>query len=151
MIEVFEGRAARVRFSSYSIRGSYSSTMAASHPVSLRATPKGNADKDSLSFLISRISQQRGSFRDLTEESLEAEIRATEEGQVDLAEENDAEDAQDLKPRPEQLAEAREEMLVQIQWGICLLMSGGARADTVPGNPPGNAPMLHPSRCPKHR
>lgn len=89
--------------------------MAESHSISLRASPKGNAEKESLSFLISRINEQRGSFRDLTEESLEAEIRATDEGQLDLVEEEATEDAQDVKSRPEQLAEAREEMLAQIQ------------------------------------
>ena len=80
--------------------------------VSLLAPTKINPKKQSLPFLISRINQQRGSFLDITEESLEAEIRASEEQEPDPIIEG--EDSEDAKPRHERLEEARQEMLDQV-------------------------------------
>ena len=90
--------------------------MAETVPLSLRALPKVDPNKESLPFLISCINNQRGSFRNFTEESLEEEIRLQENGQLEpLEEEAPAEDTQDVKPRQEELAEARQEMLTQVQ------------------------------------
>ena len=84
-------------------------------PLSLRALPKVDPNKDSLPFLISCINNQRGSFRNFTEESLEEEIRLQENGQESLEDDAPAEDTQDNKSRQEELAEARQEMLTQVQ------------------------------------
>ena len=90
--------------------------MAHTIPLSLRALPKIDPNKESLPFLISRINNQRGSFRNFTEESLEEEIRSQENGELEvLEEEAPAEDTQDVKSRQEELAEARQEMLIQVQ------------------------------------
>ena len=83
-------------------------------PLSLRALPKVDPNKDSLPFLISCINNQRGSFRNFTEESLEEEIRLQENGQ-ESEDDAPAEDTQDNKSRQEELAEARQEMLTQVQ------------------------------------
>ena len=90
--------------------------MANAIPISLRALPKVDPNKESLPFLISRINNQRGSFRNFTEESLQEEIRLQENGQLESSEEEaPAEDTQDAKSRQEELAEARQEMLAQVQ------------------------------------
>ena len=90
--------------------------MADAIPLSLRALPKVDPNKDSLPFLISCINNQRGSFRNFTEESLEEEIRLQENGQEESLEDDaPAEDTQDNKSRPEELAGARQEMLTQVQ------------------------------------
>ena len=90
--------------------------MADAIPLSLRALPKVDPNKESLPFLISRINTQRGSFRNFTEESLEEEIRSQENGELELLEEEaPAEDTQDVKSRQEELAGARQEMLTQVQ------------------------------------
>ncbi|KAL8786316.1 MAG: hypothetical protein Q9195_008243 [Heterodermia aff. obscurata] len=83
-------------------------------PLSLRASPKVDPNKTSLPFLISCINNQRGSFRNITEESLEEEIRLQENGQLESpVAESPAEDTQDVKSRQEELAGARQEMLTQ--------------------------------------
>lgn len=93
--------------------------MADTTPLSLRALPKVDPNKKSLPFLISCINNQRGSFRNFTEESLEEEIRSQENGQLESQEEEEeeapAEDTQHVKSRQEELAEARQEMLTQVQ------------------------------------
>lgn len=89
--------------------------MADSLSISLHATPKIDDNKESLPYLISRINDQRGSFREITEESLAAEVDAIQEEQSDPLDEDAAEDTQDVKPRHEQLAEARDEMFTQVQ------------------------------------
>lgn len=94
-------------------------TMTDNLMLSLQASPKSDPDKQSLPFLISRINEQRGSFRSVTEESLQEEIRGLEAGQAEAVEENgDDEEAHDDKPRREQLALAREEMLRQVTYAI---------------------------------
>ena len=95
--------------------------MAEPFPLSLRASPKIDANKESLTFLISRINEQRLSFRNVTEESLEAEIRIAEAGQLDIVEEDVEKDNQDVRSRQEQLDEARNEMLSQVQYAAIFL------------------------------
>lgn len=96
---------------------SASSTMTDNLMLSLRASPKSDPDKSSLPFLISRINEQRGSFRSVTEDSLQEGIRGLEAGQAEAVEDSgDDEEAHDDRPRREQLASAREEMLRQVTY-----------------------------------
>lgn len=81
--------------------------------LSLQASPKPDPSKDSLSFLIARINEQRGSFRNVTEDILEQEIRDGEAAESDDGEET-APQSEDSKSRREELAAAREEMLRQV-------------------------------------
>lgn len=87
--------------------------------LSLKASPRSDPEKSSLPFLISRINEQRGSFRNVTEESLQEEICGLKAGQTQAAEESgDDEEAHDDRPRREQLAVAREEMLRQVTYEV---------------------------------
>ena len=81
--------------------------------LSLQASQKPDPSKESLSFLIARINEQRGSFRDVTEDILEQEIREGKAAESDEPEEITA-DVEDVKSRTEELAKAREEMLRQV-------------------------------------
>lgn len=84
-------------------------------PLSLQALPKTDRTTESLPFLISCINEQRGSFRNVTEESLEAEIRNLEALKSEEVEDSsDDDDVQDEKSRRDQLAPAREDMLRQV-------------------------------------
>ena len=71
-----------------------------------------DTEQKSIPFLISRIIDQRGGFRNITEESLQEEI-ATGEAQVEDDAESAAEkgDDDDKKPRAEQVQAARQEMM----------------------------------------
>ena len=96
--------------------------------LSLRASQKVDPEKDSLPFLISRITEQRGSFRNITEQSLREEIRAQEIGQADTIEESEeVEHVQDAKSRREELATARDEMLRQVTY---VMLSNFSRRDS---------------------
>ena len=89
--------------------------------LSLRSWPSSDT-KDSLPFLIARINEQRGSFRDVTEENLTEEIQALEAGNGIVEESNTAEilDAsQDLKSQTEDLTAARLEILKQVAYECC--------------------------------
>lgn len=98
---------------------STSSTMTDPLMLSLRASPKSDPDRSSLPFLISRINEQRGSFRNVTEDSLQGEIRGLEAGQAEAVEDSgDDEESHDDRPRREQLALAREEMLRQVTYEV---------------------------------
>ena len=84
--------------------------------LSLKSWPSTDT-KDSLPFLISRINEQRGSFRDITEESLAREIRALETRNGITEEPNTGEtvDAgQDTNSQKEDLVAARLEILKQV-------------------------------------
>ena len=96
--------------------GSPSVTMTADPLLSLRVSPKTDPRKDSLPFIISRINEQRGSFRNVTQDSLREEIQAQEAGRAELIEESgNLEEVQDAKSRREQLATAREDMLRHVK------------------------------------
>lgn len=87
--------------------------------LSLQAFPTVDKEKDSLKYLISRINQQKGSFRNVSEQSLEEEIQAQKNGQTntdDLAEQDAeiVEDVEDVKTKQEEVAQAREDMIKQI-------------------------------------
>ena len=80
--------------------------------------PPYERDKESLESLITRISQQKGSFREITEDELEQEIQ---NGENDLTQSQDvgtqstggAPD-QDAKMGFEDVHKAREEMVKQV-------------------------------------
>ncbi len=85
--------------------------------LSLQAFPTVDKEKESLKYLISRINQQKGSFRNVTEQSLEEEIRAQEAGKTDTDEQNiiqTVEDVEDVKTKQEEVTKAREDIIKQI-------------------------------------
>ena len=96
--------------------------MAGRQPFSLQAWPAVDKDKESLQFLISRINDQKGSFRNVTEESLEEELRDAEVGKADgdeniryrAEEEEDITDAEDPKIKRDSVYKARGEILKHI-------------------------------------
>ena len=91
--------------------------MAESLSLSLQTFPTVNKGKKSLEYLIKRINEQRGSFRNVTETSLEEEIQALHNGEAE-ARKDDAlesvEDVEDLKSKREAVTTAREEILKQV-------------------------------------
>ncbi|KAI4102121.1 MAG: hypothetical protein LQ339_004795 [Xanthoria mediterranea] len=84
--------------------------------LSLRAWPSEDTSTESLSYLIARINEQRGSFRSVTEASLEEEIRAANVGEEDhLPDDNDAsQESHDANAKGEELAIAREDMIKRV-------------------------------------
>lgn len=86
--------------------------------ISLRAWPSPDKTTDSLPYLIARINEQKGSFRNLTEASLEEEIRATEGGNSEINAESETKDtgeeARDVEAKSDVLAAAREEIIKQV-------------------------------------
>lgn len=95
---------------------SATSTMADQLALSLRAWPSDDTSSESLSYLIARINEQRGSFRSVTEASLEEEIRAANVGEEDhLPDVNDAsQESHDANAKGEELAIAREDMIKRV-------------------------------------
>ena len=74
-------------------------------------------DKQHLSSLISRINQQRGSFRTVIESSLDDEIRAVDRGQaqdLDSIGAMNYESNQDTKSQQGELSTSREKILRQV-------------------------------------
>lgn len=91
--------------------------MAEKVSLSLRVWPTKDAAAESLPFLILRINEQRGGFRNITEQSLEEEIRAQDAGEstVDKTSAKPIEqDDRDLKSRQEDVIGARDEILKNI-------------------------------------
>ncbi|KAL9580471.1 MAG: hypothetical protein Q9212_004477 [Teloschistes hypoglaucus] len=85
--------------------------------VSLRAWPSDDKITESLPFLISRINEQRGSFRNITEASLEEEIRASDADDsksLDGTEIDEEADDNNGKRKGEELTVAREEIIKQV-------------------------------------
>ena len=87
--------------------------------LSLQALQPDDANRNSLQYLIERIKDQKGTFLDVTEESLEEEIKqsgedeAVEADDVDMGEAE--EEVEDDKSRRERILKARAEMLKQIR------------------------------------
>ena len=95
-------------------------TAAKSSSISLRAWPKEDKSRDSLQNLIACVNEQRGSFRNITEDSLEEEIRAAEVGDSDFNEPDTkilADDGQESKAKSEEVATARERILEHVAYG----------------------------------
>lgn len=95
---------------------SSTSTMADQLALSLRAWPSDDKTTESLPYLIARINEQRGSFRNITEASLEEDIRAEKAGKDEAPPaDNDAfQDSQGDKAKGEELAVAREDIIKQV-------------------------------------
>lgn len=76
-------------------------------------------EKESLKYIIACINDQKGSFRNVTEECLEQELREANTGQTETQEEReengaDAKDLEDPKSRKEEVYQVREEILKQV-------------------------------------
>lgn len=97
---------------------SSTSTMTDPFSISLRAWLARDTTKDSVSYLISRINAQKGSFRNVTEAGLEEEIRLAEAGEVNTVEDGEekqaTDDGQDTQTKGDELFKAREEIIKQI-------------------------------------
>jgi len=97
--------------------------------LSLKSWPAPDPVRNSITTLIPRIQQERGSFRDTTEELLQNEIaaqanasnakseeRSAIEDEEPIAEGQDVvEKSMDDKERMEMLARGREEIIAEIQ------------------------------------
>ena len=89
--------------------------MATDLSISLRPwLVKESLDHRSLSNLISRINQQRGSFRHVTEASLEQEIRDAEAGQPEVNDNVYESEERDGTASTDQMGAAREVIVKQI-------------------------------------
>lgn len=85
--------------------------------LSLQAFPTVDKDKESLKYLISCINQQKGSFRNVTEQSLEEEIDAQNAGKFDANDQDvvdTVEAVEDAKTKQEEITKAREDIIKQI-------------------------------------
>ena len=85
--------------------------------LSLQAFPTVDKDKDSLKYLISRINQQKGSFRNISERSLEEEIEAQHAGNPDTDTQDTletVEEVEHVQTKQEEVAQAREDIIKQI-------------------------------------
>ncbi|MCJ1281234.1 RNA polymerase II mediator complex subunit [Xylographa opegraphella] len=90
--------------------------MASDLSVSLRVWPTRKTEDQSLSFLITRINGQKGSFRNLTEQSLEQDIRAIEAGELQDSDNEQYLDEKlaSTKSRKDEVLVGRDEILKQI-------------------------------------
>ena len=90
------------------------SSLADQSSISLRAWPADESSKDNLAHIISRINHERGSFRNITEDKLVEEIKATNNERADLDDQSSishSNDVQDDKVRREEVLAVREEVL----------------------------------------
>lgn len=91
--------------------------------LSLQAFPTVDKDKESLKYLISRINQQKGSFRNVTEQSLEEEILAQETGGSDADDQDvveTVEEGENVKTKQEEVIKAREDIIKQAGYDLGL-------------------------------
>lgn len=70
--------------------------------------------EENLPDLIKRINHQRGSFRNITEQSLQEEIQANPRGETQGEEQTAADDATSTKTPREEILAARDEILKQV-------------------------------------
>jgi hypothetical protein len=85
-------------------------------PISLRAWPSKDDKAVPLSSLIERINNERGSFRDVTEEGLAEELKKDESGPDNSKDDDESED-EDVNEEPDrskELMKARGEILGQL-------------------------------------
>ena len=87
--------------------------MAEVAPVQLRAQLPDEPERRSIPFLISKLIDQEGGFRNVTEESLEAQIRdgTTDASPIDGEGGSSDEELEEEKSRPEQLQTAKGEIV----------------------------------------
>lgn len=91
--------------------------MASPLSISLRAWPSAETPQLSLPFLISRINEQRGSFRNVSESALEEEIRLAQTGEGisgDPSKAVEIHGVEEVKSRRDKVSESREEILKQV-------------------------------------
>lgn len=100
------------------VMDSSTSTMTDPLSISLRAWPAPDKTVESLPYLIARINEQKGSFRNVTEASLEEEILAAEVGESQESDDTEQKDAvvegHHTKAKGDELATAREEIIKQV-------------------------------------
>ena len=86
-------------------------------PISLRAWPSKNDNAVPLSSLISRINDERVSFREVTEEGLIEELKKEELGLNPSKDDNESEveDVEEEPDRSKELMKARGEILGQLE------------------------------------
>jgi len=91
-----------------------------SFALALQPASGADTQQKSIQQLITRINEERGAFRNVTEESLRDEIAkaATDAGNEALDEEEDAVDPQDIDARRKEVYTARGEMLKFIGYGF---------------------------------
>jgi mediator of RNA polymerase II transcription subunit 17 len=84
-----------------------------SFTLALQPTPGDNSQQKSIQQLITKINEERGAFRNVTEETLRDEIAkaATGTDNQDVDEEQNAVDPQDIEARRKEVYAARSEML----------------------------------------
>ena len=86
-------------------------------PISLRAWPSKDEKAVPLSSLISRINNERGSFREITEEDLTEELKKDEAG-LDSSKDDDESEVEDVEEEPDrskELMKVRGEILGQLE------------------------------------
>lgn len=87
-------------------------------PISLKAWPAPDKTAESLPYLIAQINEQKGSFRNITEASLEEEVRAAETGESqgtdDTVTKEAAEEGQYAEAKGDEVASARDEIIKQV-------------------------------------
>jgi hypothetical protein len=84
-------------------------------PISLRHWPASDNDRIPISQLIQRINEQKGSFRDTTEASLQDEIRNADIEKLEESSDSDEEAEEDVTAkRIGDVANARNELLKHI-------------------------------------
>lgn len=98
--------------------------MTDSFSLPLRPVTNNDSTKNSLPVRIAQINSQRGSFRNVTEQSLQEEIEAAKaQGTVEEDEEINGTDDEDAPDRQEQLMKSRTEMLEFAAYGILCVVS----------------------------
>lgn len=98
--------------------------MTDSFSLPLRPVTNNDSTKNSLPVRIAQINSQRGSFRNVTEQSLLEEIEAAKaQGTVEEDEEINGTDDEDAPDRQEQLMKSRTEMLEFAAYGIHCVVS----------------------------
>lgn len=85
--------------------------------LSLRAWPSPDTSKDELPTLISRINQQVGSFRNISESKLEEQTRQGGAVETELQSQDDASPSK-AKSQTAEIAVAQQEILKQITLGF---------------------------------
>lgn len=86
-------------------------------PISLRAWPSRDDKAVPLASLISRINNERSSFREVTEEGLTEELKKDEAGPDSSKDDDDSEveDVEEEPDRSKELMKARGEILGQLE------------------------------------
>lgn len=87
--------------------------------VSIQSQPVKDPEHETLQYLISRINEQKGSFRSVTEQSLEEEIKhAVEDTAISEGEEieDGEEQVEDDTVKRDKIWKAREEMMRQVEY-----------------------------------